>query len=134
MTVSLGVLKNNFQKMFVPSLTSKYPAKANAIQRLSIGTMNKILVVFNQSSAFKLVGSSGLQLVWRTDKPLNLPKSDAKWNLTVNFVVTIFICMLIVVIYLYVYRHNNFFRFVFQGFFNTVFYYLKKRTTAFIGR
>lgn len=77
-TVSLGVLKQNYKKLFTPSLPSQ---KANAIEKLGFGTMNKVFVVFN-NTVFKK-GEQGFQLFWRNDKSISLPNSDKKWNLTV---------------------------------------------------
>jgi spermine oxidase len=44
-TVSLGVLKSDYKSMFTPELPV---SKQNAIEGLSMGTMNKILLEFEK--------------------------------------------------------------------------------------
>lgn len=78
-TVSLGVLKQNYKQMFVPSISAT--AKANAIEKLEIGTMNKIFVVYDRPY---FTTQKGLNLYWREDLDSSLPNSDKKWNLYNN--------------------------------------------------
>jgi protoporphyrinogen oxidase len=77
-TLPLGVLKNNYKSMFIPSLPI---AKANAIDKLGFGSINKIFIVFDKP-LFKS-DDTGFQLYWRPDQPISLPIVDQKCSLTV---------------------------------------------------
>ena len=79
-TIPLGVLKQNYKSLFRPSLPF---AKANAIEKLGFGTVNKIFAVYDKPV---FTGDDqGLQLLWRADlqNVSNLPYSDQKCNLMV---------------------------------------------------
>jgi spermine oxidase len=71
-TFPLGYLKSNYKSLFVPSLPSK---KANAIEKLGFGTINKFWLVFDSVP----LGSDGqgISVLWRNDLP-NLRFDSAK--------------------------------------------------------
>ncbi|XP_035903666.1 amine oxidase family member 1-like [Anopheles stephensi] len=58
-TMSLGVLKERYQTLFTPDLP---PIKRNAIQGLTIGTVNKLFLEFDKP--FWAKGWQGLSLIW----------------------------------------------------------------------
>lgn len=72
-TVSLGVLKENYKSMFNPQLPT---IKANAIEGLSIGTVDKIFLEF--SEPFWSKEWAGFSLLWTkedSDKIRNTPNA-----------------------------------------------------------
>lgn len=80
-TIPLGVLKQNYKTLFRPSLPA---AKANAIEKLGFGSVNKIFAIYDKPV---FAGDDqGLQLFWRADLQniSNLPYSDQKCSLTVK--------------------------------------------------
>lgn len=70
-TGSLGVLKETYKEMFVPRLP---PIKSNAIEGLSIGTVDKIYLEFEKP--FWPKEWEGFSLIWTKDDVERLRKSD----------------------------------------------------------
>ena len=81
-TLPLGVLKYSHKSMFIPSLPT---AKANAIEKLGFGMVNKIFIVFDRP-LFKS-DDAGFQLYWRPDQSISLPIVDQKCGLTVKKII-----------------------------------------------
>ena len=79
-TLPLGVLKQSYKSMFLPSLPAP---KANAIEKLGFGSMNKVFIIYDKP-LFKS-DDLGFQLYWRADQPNSLPNVDAKCNLAVSY-------------------------------------------------
>jgi spermine oxidase len=81
-TIPLGVLKQNYKSLFRPNLPF---AKANAIEKLGFGTVNKVFAVYEKP--FFPEEDQGLRLIWRADLQniSNLPYSDQKCNLMVGY-------------------------------------------------
>ncbi|XP_055705858.1 spermine oxidase isoform X2 [Phlebotomus papatasi] len=70
-TTSLGVLKENYHKMFSPSLP---PVKRNAIEGMSIGTVDKIFIEFDKP--FWTKDWLGFALLWHKTDLEELRKSE----------------------------------------------------------
>jgi monoamine oxidase len=79
-TIPLGVLKENYKTMFSPSLGLKANLKANAIENLGFGIVNKIFIVYDRP----VLSSGGIQVLWRNDVNFSLSNSNKKWNLNVR--------------------------------------------------
>lgn len=73
-TVSLGVLKERHLSLFEPHLP---PKKVNSIDGLSIGTVDKIFIEFNEP--FWSNGWEGFSLIWQTNE-LQLLREDPEFN------------------------------------------------------
>lgn len=70
-TTSLGVLKENYHKMFSPALP---PVKRNAIEGMSIGTVDKIFIEFDKP--FWTKDWLGFSLLWHKTDLEELRKSE----------------------------------------------------------
>jgi spermine oxidase len=75
-TMSLGVLKRNYTKMFNPALPIE---KQASLDKLGFGTVNKVFLVFD-APVFTDPSDGGFQLFW----PSDLPSLDAKYSLNVS--------------------------------------------------
>ncbi|ETN63661.1 spermine oxidase [Anopheles darlingi] len=73
-TVSLGVLKERYQTLFTPDLP---PIKRNAIQGLTIGTVNKLFLEFEKP--FWSPGWQGLSLIWDAADLEEIRKHRDSW-------------------------------------------------------
>ncbi|XP_053680326.1 uncharacterized protein LOC128731244 [Anopheles nili] len=73
-TISLGVLKERYQSMFTPDLP---PIKRNAIQGLTIGTVNKLFLEFEKP--FWVKGWQGLSLIWNKADLEEVRKMPDSW-------------------------------------------------------
>ncbi|XP_058128469.1 uncharacterized protein LOC131270888 [Anopheles coustani] len=73
-TISLGVLKERYQTMFTPDLP---PIKRNAIQGLTIGTVNKLFLEFEKP--FWPAGWQGLSLIWSAADLEEVRRSPDSW-------------------------------------------------------
>lgn len=73
-TVSLGVLKENYKNLFVPQLPS---FKENAIRGLSIGTVDKIFLEFEKP--FWDDDWAGFSILWRVKDSEEIRKTDNAW-------------------------------------------------------
>lgn len=73
-TCSLGVLKENYETMFIPELPQQ---KKSAIQGLSIGTVDKIYVEFEKP--FWEPNWQGFSLLWNKDDLNEVQKSKNSW-------------------------------------------------------
>lgn len=74
LTVSLGVLKENYQKLFVPQLPV---LKQQAIQGLSIGTVDKIFMEWEKP--FWEANWSGFMLMWTKEDSDIIRNTDDAW-------------------------------------------------------
>ncbi|XP_055610824.1 spermine oxidase-like [Uranotaenia lowii] len=77
-TVSLGVLKENYPTLFTPKLPSM---KINAISGLYIGTIDKMILEFEQP--FWPSGWHGFGILWNKQDLEELRKSDYRWVETI---------------------------------------------------
>ncbi|XP_049295110.1 uncharacterized protein LOC125770013 [Anopheles funestus] len=73
-TISLGVLKERYQTLFTPDLP---PIKRNAIQGLTIGTVNKLFLEFDKP--FWAKGWQGLSLIWNQTDLDEVRKMPDSW-------------------------------------------------------
>lgn len=73
-TVSLGVLKENYQTLFTPQLPA---IKTNAIEGLSIGTVNKIFLQFDKPFWDK--DWAGFSLLWTQKDSEEIRKTNDAW-------------------------------------------------------
>uniref|UniRef100_A0A182PI88 Amine oxidase n=1 Tax=Anopheles epiroticus TaxID=199890 RepID=A0A182PI88_9DIPT len=73
-TISLGVLKERYQTLFTPDLP---PIKRNAIQGLTIGTVNKLFLEFDKP--FWAKGWQGLSLIWNQADLEEVRKMPDSW-------------------------------------------------------
>uniref|UniRef100_A0A182S949 Amine oxidase n=1 Tax=Anopheles maculatus TaxID=74869 RepID=A0A182S949_9DIPT len=73
-TMSLGVLKERYQTLFTPDLP---PIKRNAIQGLTIGTVNKLFLEFDKP--FWAKGWQGLSLIWNQTDLEEVRKMPDSW-------------------------------------------------------
>ncbi|XP_052897227.1 uncharacterized protein LOC128304124 [Anopheles moucheti] len=73
-TISLGVLKERYQTLFTPDLP---PIKRNAIQGLTIGTVNKLFLEFDKP--FWAKGWQGLSLIWNQADLDEVRKMPDSW-------------------------------------------------------
>ncbi|XP_058056562.1 uncharacterized protein LOC131207940 [Anopheles bellator] len=73
-TISLGVLKDRYQTLFTPDLP---PIKRNAIQGLTIGTVNKMFLEFEKP--FWAKGWQGLSLIWNKADLEEVRKHRDSW-------------------------------------------------------
>uniref|UniRef100_A0A6E8WDC7 Amine oxidase n=1 Tax=Anopheles coluzzii TaxID=1518534 RepID=A0A6E8WDC7_ANOCL len=73
-TISLGVLKERYQSLFTPDLP---PIKRNAIQGLTIGTVNKLFLEFEKP--FWAAGWQGLSLIWNQADLEEVRKMPDSW-------------------------------------------------------
>ncbi|XP_053689174.1 spermine oxidase-like isoform X2 [Sabethes cyaneus] len=73
-TVSLGVLKERYETLFTPNLPA---IKKNAIQGLSIGTVDKIFLEFEKP--FWPKGWQGLSLIWNKNDLEDIRASKNSW-------------------------------------------------------
>lgn len=73
-TMSLGVLKERHESLFLPALPA---LKKNAIQGLSIGTVDKMFLEFKKP--FWSKGWQGLSLLWTKSDIENIRKSKNSW-------------------------------------------------------
>lgn len=73
-TCSLGVLKENYETMFIPELPQQ---KKSAIQGLSIGTVDKIYIEFEKP--FWEPNWLGFSLLWDKDDLNEVQKSKNSW-------------------------------------------------------
>ena len=74
-TVSLGYLKANYKNLFKPSLPEE---KAQAIEKLGFGLLQKFFIVFDGQPFDNNTG--GFQVLWRNDRNLKL-KASTKWGI-----------------------------------------------------
>uniref|UniRef100_A0A182JEU0 Amine oxidase domain-containing protein n=1 Tax=Anopheles atroparvus TaxID=41427 RepID=A0A182JEU0_ANOAO len=79
-TVSLGVLKENYRTMFTPALPT---VNQQAIEGLYFGTVNKIILLFDAPIAEEF--PSVLQLLWYESDLQTLRKSDHAWTEAICF-------------------------------------------------
>lgn len=77
-TFPLGYLKENYESLFSPSLPDN---KAQAIQNLGFGVVNKFFLVFD-APVFK-GNDQGFQILWRNDLSFSLDAAK-KWKLGVR--------------------------------------------------
>uniref|UniRef100_A0AAG5D0M3 Amine oxidase domain-containing protein n=1 Tax=Anopheles atroparvus TaxID=41427 RepID=A0AAG5D0M3_ANOAO len=80
-TVSLGVLKENYRTMFTPALPT---VNQQAIEGLYFGTVNKIILLFDAPIAEEF--PSVLQLLWYESDLQTLRKSDHAWTEAISFI------------------------------------------------
>lgn len=73
-TVSLGVLKENFKTWFSPQLPAY---KENAIRGLSFGTVDKIFLEFDKP--FWEENWAGFSILWRTNDSQEIRKTENAW-------------------------------------------------------
>ncbi|CAD7004632.1 unnamed protein product [Ceratitis capitata] len=73
-TTSLGVLKENYQKMFTPSLPL---SKCRAIDGLKLGTVDKFFLEF--AEPFAPLDWTGFCFLWRDEDLAELRDSDRFW-------------------------------------------------------
>lgn len=78
-TIPLGYLKANYKSLFKPNLPE---AKANAIEKLGFGLLDKIFLIFDGPAFDESASVQGMQILWPqgTDIDLNAAK---KYNLKV---------------------------------------------------
>lgn len=79
-TMPLGVLKAKHRDIFAPNLNSH---RIHAIERLGVGTLNKIYIVF-EKQIFNEGEPNNLQVLWRKDVNLSLKAAAKKWVFQVN--------------------------------------------------